>query len=207
MSSSQVIHLSETPRSSIAVASSTSASPTSTANSSGSSGLFSTAGSPALVLAFLAIGIFAGGLLSMLFLRHVRIMRLMRQRQLAIDEAVPPGNQFVMGRRSRRLAFGEKPKLWEYSYRSERENDRGLNKVVVRTFLVTLPKRACPELTQYPVAYCCDGSTTATTPSYPAGSDSSTRIKSPSADKGFWSLGQRPCTHTTATTALGSFPG
>lgn len=142
----------------------------------------------------------------MLFLRHVRIMRLMRQRQLAMDEAVPPANQFIMGRRSRRLAFGEKPKLWEYSYRSG-ENGRGLDKVMVRTVAVMLPRRACPELTQCSVACCCDGNTISTTPSCRARSGSSTRIESPPADEGFWSLDQRPCTHAAATATADSFPG
>lgn len=53
----------------------------------------------------------------MLFLRHFGIVRLMRQRQLALtQEAVPAGDQFILGRRSRRRTFGEKPMLWDYEH-------------------------------------------------------------------------------------------
>ncbi|GJE85074.1 hypothetical protein PsYK624_011510 [Phanerochaete sordida] len=93
----------------------------------GPSGFFSKTGSPALVLAFLAIGIFAGGLLSLLFLRHVGLLRLMRQRQIAAG-AVPPGplEPAPASRRSRRRKqLGEKPKLWDYKYSIGRRNRSG----------------------------------------------------------------------------------
>ncbi|EKM57488.1 uncharacterized protein PHACADRAFT_251161 [Phanerochaete carnosa HHB-10118-sp] len=119
-----------TPRSSIVIATPSAvpvSSSTSTPGASGgSSGFFSKTGSPALVLAFLAVGIFAGGLLSMLFLRHIGILRRIRQRQLAVaTEAAPPGpdDPVFMSRRSRRRKpLGEKPKLWEYIHNSGRRS-------------------------------------------------------------------------------------
>lgn len=71
----------------------------------------------------------------MLFLRHIRIVRLMRQRQLAMGGgAVLAGEEFAM-RRSRRRAFGEKPKLWEHKLRLVGgKSDKGWRAIMVRIY-------------------------------------------------------------------------
>ena len=71
----------------------------------------------------------------MLFLRHVGFVRLMRQRQLAMaQEAVPAGDPFILGRRSRRRAFGEKPQLWEYEHHPQMKSAGGWDQVVVSLY-------------------------------------------------------------------------
>ena len=82
---------------------------------------FAKVGSPALVLAFLAIGLFAGGLVSLLFFRRYGLMQLIRQRQLALraaevrgwasgvaaDAAAPP---------TPRSLLRQKPILWDAQF-------------------------------------------------------------------------------------------
>jgi hypothetical protein len=146
MASSQtipiIISVSPDPLSSVVTfpASSTptsSSTTTSGGNSGSSSGFFSLQGSPALVLAFLAIGIFAGGLLSLFFLRHIGVIRFLRNRQVHAaathgDEPTP-----TTGRRSRRRRIlGEKPKLWDYSSRLGMRSRRGWDGIVVSTLTV-----------------------------------------------------------------------
>lgn len=124
-----------TPASTVATttpaSSPTRAAPSASPTSGG--GLFSKAGSPALVLAFLAIGIFAGGLLSMMFLRHIGILRLMRQRHAALrteDADAASAQPPAMSRRRRRV-LGEKPKLWEYGCQVGGKNRNGWQYVMV----------------------------------------------------------------------------
>ena len=87
-------------------------------SSDSSGGFFSSGGSPALVLAFLAIGIFAGGLISMLFLRRFALRHWFRRSWTREDgdwdtewaEMVRDG-QARSARRRR--SVGEKPVLWD----------------------------------------------------------------------------------------------
>ncbi|KAI0090459.1 hypothetical protein BDY19DRAFT_940256, partial [Irpex rosettiformis] len=84
---------------------------------------FTTAASPALILAFLALGIFAGGFLCVLFLRRYGIRGcLWRERQLSLEEqeeeeARDWGNEVANAgdrrSRKRRKTLGPKPKLWD----------------------------------------------------------------------------------------------
>lgn len=73
----------------------------------------------------------------MLFLRHFGIVRLMRQRQLALtQEAVPAGDQFILGRRSRRRTFGEKPMLWDYEHHPQMKTAGSWGQIVVSLYVL-----------------------------------------------------------------------
>ncbi|KAI0337991.1 hypothetical protein BDW22DRAFT_1363323, partial [Trametopsis cervina] len=83
-------------------------------------GLFSSDASPALILAFLAIGIFAGGLMCMVFLRRYGLLSFIWRRRmppvvLHADVQEWAAGVAVTGGPSRRgrKPLGPKPKLWD----------------------------------------------------------------------------------------------
>ena len=81
-------------------------------------GLFDSDASPALILAFLAIGIFAGGLISMLFLRRFALRHWFRRswtQEADNWEAEWTAMLLNQGqaRSKRRVRLGDKPKLWD----------------------------------------------------------------------------------------------
>ncbi|PSS03728.1 hypothetical protein PHLCEN_2v3953 [Hermanssonia centrifuga] len=99
----------------------TSTSASSTTITSSPNGFFSPGGSPALVLAFLAIGIFAGGLISMIFLRRFALRHLFNRRGWQPEgESFDTRMDFAFGggmhNRSRRRGpkLGPKPVLWDF---------------------------------------------------------------------------------------------
>ncbi|KAF7795646.1 hypothetical protein EIP86_006811 [Pleurotus ostreatoroseus] len=106
-------------------ASSSPASTSTTAPSSSSTpptksgGFFSSGGSPALILAFLAIGIFAGGLISMLFLRRLALRHFFHRtwtREADAENWEIDWTAMLTStaqRRKSRKKLGAKPKLYE----------------------------------------------------------------------------------------------
>ncbi|KZT01044.1 uncharacterized protein LAESUDRAFT_731630 [Laetiporus sulphureus 93-53] len=93
---------------------------TTSSSSSSSSGIFSTNGTPALILAFLAVGLFVGGMLAMFGLRRRMAGRGLRRwfaggpsaGGLEPDAMDLP--QIGGGRRGKkRKSLGKKPELWD----------------------------------------------------------------------------------------------
>ncbi|CCM00637.1 uncharacterized protein FIBRA_02674 [Fibroporia radiculosa] len=79
-------------------------------STSSSPSIFSASGTPAFILAFLAIGLFVGGMLAMFALRRRLISRGVRA-WFSSDLSVDPGagNE----RTKRKKDFGKRPELWD----------------------------------------------------------------------------------------------
>src|ERR1700722_1734356 len=120
------------PSSTTASSSSTSASSTTSANDSDATGtsFFTPGGSPPLILAFLAIGLFTAAMIAVFGYRRIHWGRPWTSEiQVEVDRSA-----------RRRHDFGEKPKLWDvWATRGITEVERGWTNILASPF-PRLPK-------------------------------------------------------------------
>ncbi|KAL6302662.1 hypothetical protein BKA93DRAFT_827179 [Sparassis latifolia] len=108
---------------------------TSSTPSSGNSGggFFSANGTPALILAFLAIGLFVGGMVTMFALRRRRMFRLgnrfLGRRTNTWTSDIPESTVPQRTERRRQRHFGKKPELWDVYTVKEEYQDASWEKV------------------------------------------------------------------------------